>query len=55
MKVIIGLMNSTNYNGSLKYPYAYEKFGVTRVQQRIHGEEYPYRALEQPRSQGFSH
>ena len=24
-------MNSTNYNGSLKhYPYAYEKFGVTR-------------------------
>ena len=56
IKVIIGLMNSNNYNGSLKYyPYAYEKFGVTRVQQRIHGEEYPYRALEQPRSQGFSH
>ena len=56
IKVIIGFMNSTNYNGSLKYyPYAYEKFGVTRVQQRIHGEEYPYRALEQPRSQGFSH
>ena len=46
VKVIIGLMNSTNYNGSLKhYPYAYEKFGVTRVRQRIDGE-YPYRALE---------
>ena len=47
IKVIIGLMNSTNYNGSLKYyPYAYENFGVTRVRQRIDGEEYPYRALE---------
>ena len=29
-KVIIGLMNSTNYNGSLKYyPHAHETFGVT--------------------------
>ena len=47
IKVIIRLMNSTNYNGSLKhYPFAYEKFGVTRVRQRIDGEEYPYRALE---------
>ena len=40
-------MNFTNYNGSLKhYPYAYEKFGVTRIRQQIDGEEYPYRALE---------
>ncbi|CAH3014591.1 unnamed protein product, partial [Porites evermanni] len=40
-KVIIGLMNSTNYNGSLKYyPYAHETFGW------IDGEEYPYRSLE---------
>lgn len=47
MKVIIGLMHSTNYNGSLRYyPYAYEKFGVTRIRQLIDGEEYPYRALE---------
>ena len=39
IKVIIGLMNSTNYNGSLKhYPYAYEKFGVTRIPQQIDGE-----------------
>ena len=46
-KVIIGLMNSLNYNGGLKYyPFPYEKFGVTRVQQRIDGEVYPYRALE---------
>ena len=47
IKVIIGLIHSTNYNGSLQhYPYAYEKFGVTRVRQTIDGEEYPYRALE---------
>ena len=47
IKVIIGLMYSTNYNGSLQhYPYAYEKFGVTRVRQSIDGKEYPYRALE---------
>ena len=47
IKVMIGLMNSVNYNGSLQhYPFAYEKFGVTRVRQRIDGEEYPYRALE---------
>ena len=46
VKVIIGLMNSTNYNGSLKhYPYAYEKIGVTRIRQQIDGEKYPYRAL----------
>ena len=46
-KVIIGLINSTNYNGNLQYyPYGYEKFGVTRLRQRIDGEEYPHRALE---------
>ena len=47
IKVIIGLMNSTNYNGDLtKYPFAYEKFGVNRVEQRIDGEVYPYRAMQ---------
>ena len=46
-KVIIGLMNSTNYHGSLQhYPFAYQKFGVTRVRQTIDGEEYAYRSLE---------
>ena len=46
-KVIIRLLNSTNYNGSLKnYPYAYGKFGVTCVRQQMEGKEYPYRALE---------
>ena len=47
IKVIIGLMHSTNYNGNLQnYPFAYEKFGVTRVEQRIDGEVYPYRTIE---------
>ena len=47
IKVIIGIINSTNYNGDLqKYPFAYEKFGVTRVEQRIDGEVYPYRTME---------
>ena len=46
-KLIIGLMNSNNYNGSLKYyPFAYEKFGVIRVRRTIDGEEYPYGSLE---------
>ena len=40
-------MNSPKYNGSLKhYPYAHEKFGVTRIRQQIDSKEYPYRALE---------
>ena len=46
-KVIIGFIHSTSYNGSLQhYPFAYQKFGVTRVRQTIDGEEYPYRSLE---------
>ena len=40
-------MISTNYHGGLQhYPFAYEKFGVTRVRQTIDGEEYPYRSSE---------
>ncbi|CAH3017178.1 unnamed protein product [Porites evermanni] len=46
-KVMIGLLNSNNYNGTLNcYSYAYEKFGVTCVRQTIDGEEYLYRASE---------
>ena len=46
-KVIIGLIYSTSYNGSLQhYRFAYQKFGMTRVRQTIDGEEYPYRSLE---------
>ena len=47
IKVIIGLMHSTNCNGNLQnYPFAYEKFGMTRVEQRVDGEVYPYRTME---------
>ena len=46
-KVVIGLMNSKNCNGTLNcYCFAYEKFGVTRVRQTVDGEGYPYRAFE---------
>ena len=46
-KVITGLLNSKNYNGTLNcYLYAFEKFGLTRVRQTIDGEEYPFGALE---------
>lgn len=41
-KVVIGLMNSKKYNGTLNcYCLAYEKFGVTRIRQTVDGEEYP--------------
>ena len=40
-------MNSANYNGNLQhYPFAYQKFRVTRVRQTIDDEEYLYRSLE---------
>ncbi|CAH3046076.1 unnamed protein product, partial [Porites lobata] len=46
-RVVLGLVKSKNYNGDLTcYPFAYEKFGVTRVRQSVDGEEYPYRSLE---------
>lgn len=46
-RVVLGLVNSKNYNGDLTcYPFAYEKFGVTRVRETVDREEYPYRALE---------
>ena len=46
IRVIVGLIRSTNYNGSLTtYPYAYEKLGVTKVRQLVDGEIYPNRTL----------
>lgn len=47
-RVIVGLVESTAFNGSLQmYPFAFQKFGVTRIRQVISGEEYPYsEALE---------
>ena len=46
IRVIVGLIRSANYNGSLPtYPYAYEKLGVTKVRQLVDGEIYPNRDL----------
>ena len=46
-RVILGLLDSRAYNGSLtRYPFAFQKFQVTRVRQTKDGEEYPYKALE---------
>ena len=46
IRVIVGLIRSAYYNGSLQtYPYAYKKLGVTEVCQLVDGKIYPYRAL----------
>ena len=46
IRVIVGLIRSANYNGSLPtYPFAYEKLGVTKVRQLVDGEIYPTRDL----------
>ena len=46
-RVIVGLVDSRAYNGTLtRYPFAFQKFGVTRIRQTVEGEEYPYKALE---------
>lgn len=46
-RVIVGLVESTAFNGSLQmYPFAFQKFGVTRIRQVISGEGYPSEALE---------
>ena len=46
-RVMVGLLHSDAFNGDLeRYPYAFQKFGVTQVRQSINGEEYPYRTLE---------
>ena len=37
----VGLLDSRAYNGNLdQYPFAFEKFGVTRIRQNIRDEEY---------------
>ena len=44
---MVGLPHSDAFNGDMgRYPYAFQKFGVTQVRQTLNGEEYPYRTLE---------
>ncbi|CAH3173311.1 unnamed protein product [Porites lobata] len=46
-RVMVGLLHSNTFNGDLqRYPFAFEKFGVTQVRQTLNGEEYPYRTLQ---------
>ena len=53
-RVMVGLLHSDAFNGDLqRYPYAFEKFGVTQVRQTLNGEEYPYRTLELTGDQAY--
>ena len=46
-RLMVGLLDSRTYNGSLDhYPFAFQKFGVTRIRQIICVEKYPYETLE---------
>ena len=51
---MVGLLHSDAFNGDLKrYPFAFEKFGVTQVRQSLNGEEYPYRIPELTGNQDY--
>ena len=53
-RVIVGLLHSNIFNGDLqRYPFAFEKFGVTQVRQSLNGEEYPYRTLQLTGDQAY--
>ena len=53
-RVMVGLLHSNAFNGDLgRYPYAFQKFGVTQVRQILNGEEYPYRTLELTGNQAY--
>ncbi|CAH3152882.1 unnamed protein product [Porites evermanni] len=46
-RVMVRLLHSNAFNGDLqRYPFAFEKFGVTQIRQTLNGEEYPYRTLQ---------
>ena len=46
-RLMVGLLHPNSFNGDVTYhPYAFQKFGVNMIKQLIHGEEYPYRAME---------
>ena len=53
-RVIVGLLHSNAFNRDLeRYPFAFQKFGVTQVRQSLNGEEYPYRTLELTEDQAY--
>ena len=46
-RAMVGLLHSNAFNGDMgRNPYAFHKFGVTRVRQSLNGEEYAYRTLQ---------
>ena len=46
-RVILAMVHTDAYNGDFdRYPFAFERFGVTSVRQTVNGEEYPYKTLE---------
>ena len=46
-RVMIGLVHTDGFNGAIdRYPFAFERFGLTHIRQTVNGEEYPYRTLE---------
>ena len=45
--VIIALVHTDAFNGEFtRYPFCFERFGLTHIRQTVNGEEYPYRTLE---------
>ena len=53
-RVMVGLLHSNTFNGDLqRYPFAFEKFGVTQIRQTLNGEEYPYRTLQLTGDQAY--
>ena len=53
-RAMVGLLHSNAFNGDMsRYPYTFQKFGVTQIRQNLNGEEYPYRTLELTRDQAY--
>ena len=46
-RVIVELVLSEAFNGNVaRYPFCFQKFGVSSIRQPVRGEEYPYKTLE---------
>lgn len=53
-RAVVGVVDSRAFNGHLQYyPFAFQKYGITRVRQMIDGEEYPARAFELTGDEGY--
>lgn len=44
-RVLVAMVDSRAYNGNVEYyPFAFQKFGLTRIRQIVNGEEYPFKS-----------